>query len=96
MISLIRVGHDPARAVLETARERNCDLILLGWKGYTSTARRILGEVVDAVVTHARADVVLHHVRSHSQGQRLEEVRRPPSTRGVRTRVRGGMLSFAL
>jgi len=57
--SLIRVGHNAARAILETSSERDCDLILLGWKGYTTTARRILGEVVDAVVHHARADVML-------------------------------------
>ncbi|HMP54426.1 MAG TPA: universal stress protein, partial [Candidatus Melainabacteria bacterium] len=57
--SLVRVGHDAARAILETARERHCDLIVLGWKGYSSTKDRILGETVDAVVTHARADVML-------------------------------------
>ena len=57
--SLVRVGHNAARAILETARERDCDLIILGWKGYTSTAKKILGEVVDAVVTHARTDIML-------------------------------------
>ncbi|MFH1420052.1 MAG: amino acid permease [Planctomycetota bacterium] len=57
--SLIRIGHDPARAILETATQRDCDLILLGWKGYTSTTRKILGEVVDTVVNHARADIML-------------------------------------
>jgi amino acid transporter/nucleotide-binding universal stress UspA family protein len=57
--SLLRIGHDPARAILETASQRHCDLILLGWKGYTSTARKILGEVVDTVVNHARTDIML-------------------------------------
>ena len=57
--SLIRIGHDPARAILETASQRACNLILLGWKGYTSTARKILGEVVDTVVNHARTDIML-------------------------------------
>jgi APA family basic amino acid/polyamine antiporter len=59
VVSLLRVGHSAARAILETARERDCDLILLGWKGYTSTTKKILGEVVDAVVNHARTDVML-------------------------------------
>ena len=63
--SLVRVGHDAARAVLETARERDCDLIILGWKGYTSTTKKILGEVVDAVVSHARADVMLVKQTDH-------------------------------
>ena len=57
--SLVRVGHDAARAILETSRERDCDLIILGWKGYTSTKEKILGEVVDAVVNNARTDVML-------------------------------------
>lgn len=57
--SLVRVGHNAARAILETARERHCDLIVLGWKGYSSTKDRIMGETVDAVVTHARTDVML-------------------------------------
>jgi len=57
--SVVRVGHHVARAILETSREHDCDLIVLGWKGHTSTARRILGEVTDDVVTHARADIML-------------------------------------
>ncbi|MEE9241343.1 MAG: amino acid permease, partial [bacterium] len=59
MTSLIRVGYNTARAILETSRERECDLILLGWKGYTTTAKRILGEVVDDVVTLARTDLMM-------------------------------------
>ena len=57
--SLVRVGHNAARAILETARERHCDLIVLGWKGFSSTKDKIMGETVDDVVTHARADVML-------------------------------------
>ena len=57
--TIIRIGHNPARAILETSRERACDLIVLGWKGHTSTARRILGEVTDDVVNHARVDILL-------------------------------------
>jgi len=57
--SLVVVGHDIARAILETARARDCDLILMGWKGYTTTTRRVLGEVVDAVANHARSDLIL-------------------------------------
>jgi len=57
--SLVRIGHDVSRAILETAREHECNLILLGWRGYTTTAQRILGEVADAVVTHARSDIML-------------------------------------
>ncbi|MFC1554391.1 amino acid permease [candidate division KSB1 bacterium] len=57
--SLVCVGHGRARAILETAHKRHCDLIILGWKGYTSTARRILGDVVDSIVIHAKSDIIL-------------------------------------
>ncbi|MFC1555835.1 amino acid permease, partial [candidate division KSB1 bacterium] len=60
MTSLVRVGHGRARAILETARERKCDLVVLGWKGYTSTARKILGDVVDSIVSNARSDIMLY------------------------------------
>jgi amino acid transporter/nucleotide-binding universal stress UspA family protein len=57
--SVIRVGHNIGKAVLEAARSKNCNLILLGWRGFTSTAQRILGETVDDVTRHARCDVML-------------------------------------
>jgi CIC family chloride channel protein len=69
--SLVRVGHDAARAILETASERDCDLIVIGWKGYTSTAKKILGEVVDAVVQHAQADLLLVKQTTHEPLRRF-------------------------
>jgi nucleotide-binding universal stress UspA family protein len=57
--SIVRLAHDVADAVLETASERLCDLVVLGWKGHTTTAGRILGDVTDQVVRHAGCDVML-------------------------------------
>jgi APA family basic amino acid/polyamine antiporter len=57
--SQVRVAHDAGRAILEASRQRRCNLIVLGWRGSTSTTRRILGEVTDHVVNHAVADVIL-------------------------------------
>lgn len=63
--SQIDVGHDAARSILETATTLNCDLILMGWKGYTTTKEKILGEVADSVVTNAPTDIILvKHVGS--------------------------------
>jgi chloride channel protein, CIC family len=39
----IRVTHDVAQAILETINEQHIDLILMGWKGNTSTPGRIFG-----------------------------------------------------
>jgi len=55
----IRVGHDVAQAILETIKERHIDLILMGWKGNTSTPGRIFGDAVDTLIDKAPCDVVL-------------------------------------
>lgn len=56
--ALIRVGHNIARAILETSRERHCDLIVLGWKGYSTHQERILGQTTETVIAHARSDIM--------------------------------------
>ncbi len=55
----VRVAHDVAQAILETLKERHIDLILMGWKGMTSTPGRIFGDAVDTVIRQASCDVVL-------------------------------------
>ncbi|HBB31188.1 MAG TPA: chloride channel protein [Cyanobacteria bacterium UBA8803] len=55
----IRVTHDIAQAILETIEERHINLILMGWKGSTSTPGRIFGNVVDTIIRQAFCDVVL-------------------------------------
>ncbi|AFY33548.1 chloride channel protein [Calothrix sp. PCC 7507] len=55
----IRVAHDVAQAILEAINERHIDLILMGWKGNTSTPGRIFGNVVDTIIRQATCEVVL-------------------------------------
>ncbi|MBE8992203.1 chloride channel protein [Nostoc sp. LEGE 12450] len=55
----IRVTHDVAQAILETINEQHIDLILMGWKGNTSTPGRIFGSVVDNIIRQATCEVVL-------------------------------------
>ncbi len=57
--SVVRIGHNVGRAILETAREHKTGLVVLGWKGFTNTAERIMGETIDTVVSNAGADVML-------------------------------------
>ncbi len=55
----IRVAHDAAQAMLETIKERHINLVLMGWKGSTSTPGRVFGTVVDTLIRQAPCDVVL-------------------------------------
>ena len=56
--ALIRVGHNIARAILETTHERHSDLIILGWKGFSTRSERIFGRTTEAVINHARSDIM--------------------------------------
>jgi chloride channel protein, CIC family len=55
----LRIAHDAAEAMLETIEERHIDLLLMGWKGNTSTPGRVFGNVVDTIIRQAPCDVVL-------------------------------------
>lgn len=55
----IRVAHDPGQAILEAINERHVDLLLMGWKGSTSTPNRIFGNIVDTVIRQATCEVML-------------------------------------
>jgi nucleotide-binding universal stress UspA family protein len=44
--------------ILQAAEAEQVSLILMGWKGYTTTRDRIMGEVTDKVVRHAPCDLI--------------------------------------
>ncbi|MFM5889984.1 MAG: chloride channel protein [Dolichospermum sp.] len=70
----IRVAHDVAQTILETTKERHIALILMGWKGNTSTPGRIFGNVVDTIIRQANCDVVL--VKLGSNFHSLQQLKR--------------------
>lgn len=55
----IRVAHDVAQTILETIQKRHIDLLLMGWKGNTSTPGRIFGSTVDKIIHQATCEVVV-------------------------------------
>ncbi len=55
----IRTTHSLSQAILEAVEDSRIDLLLMGWKGTTSTPGRIFGDVVDTIVRQANCDVVL-------------------------------------
>ncbi|MBW4516891.1 MAG: chloride channel protein [Timaviella obliquedivisa GSE-PSE-MK23-08B] len=55
----LRIAHDAAGAMLETIKDRHIDLLLMGWKGNTSTPGRVFGNVVDTIIRQAACAVVL-------------------------------------
>lgn len=55
----IRVAHDISLAILETINDRHIDILLMGWKGTTTTPGRIFGNVVDTVIRQATCEIIL-------------------------------------
>jgi len=55
----IRIAHDLSGAVLETIKMQHIDLVLMGWKGSTTTPGRVFSRVVDTLIRQATCDVVL-------------------------------------
>jgi chloride channel protein, CIC family len=66
----IRVAHDIAQAILETINEEHIDIILMGWKGNTSTPGKIFGSVVDTLIKQATCDVVLVKLAAGAETRR--------------------------
>jgi CIC family chloride channel protein len=55
----IRLAQDRVEAILETIAEREIKLLLMGWKGNTSTPGAIFGNLVDRVVHKAPCELML-------------------------------------
>jgi CIC family chloride channel protein len=55
----IRASHTVEQAILETIADRHINVLLMGWKGSTTTPGRIFGSVVDTIIRQASCDVVL-------------------------------------
>ncbi|MGB5962050.1 MAG: chloride channel protein [Coleofasciculaceae cyanobacterium] len=55
----ILVAHDLSSAILEIIRERHIDLLLMGWKGSTTTPGRVFSRVVDTMIRQSTCELVL-------------------------------------
>ncbi|MDZ7731004.1 MAG: amino acid permease [Natrialbaceae archaeon] len=58
----IRIGHDVAAAILNTIKQDDIDLVLLGWRGRPHRQDIVLGSNVDRVVTQSRCDVLVERI----------------------------------
>ncbi len=57
--SAVRIAHQVWDGILHTAEAEKAALVLMGWKGFTTTRDRIMGEVTDKVVRHAPCDLIV-------------------------------------
>lgn len=55
---VLEEGH-PNRAILDVAKRKDVDLVVLGARGHSSIARTLLGSTSDYVANHARCPVLV-------------------------------------
>jgi amino acid transporter len=63
--TMIRLGRDVARAVRKTVEENASDLVVLGWPGYTNSAGKAFGSVIDDIVNNPPADIAVVRYREY-------------------------------
>jgi len=56
--SAVRIAHQVWDGILHAAEAEKASLVLMGWKGFTTTRDRIMGEVTDKVVRFAPCDLI--------------------------------------
>ena len=54
----MRIANQVWDGIFHAAEAEKASLILMGWKGYTSTRDRIMGEVADKLIRYAPCDLI--------------------------------------
>jgi amino acid transporter/nucleotide-binding universal stress UspA family protein len=57
--TLLRIGHKVNRSITDTIKERDIDMMIMGWKGFSNTRGSVFGGTLDDVVMNAECDVMM-------------------------------------
>jgi amino acid transporter/nucleotide-binding universal stress UspA family protein len=55
----LRLGRDISRSIMEAARERRANLIMLNWPGSTASTASAFGSIIDVISTNPPADLAV-------------------------------------
>ncbi|MGD1996850.1 MAG: amino acid permease [Anaerolineae bacterium] len=69
--TMIRLGRNPASAIIETARERAADLMILSWPGHTTDPNAAFGSVIDLVAKDPPCDLAVVRFRKRERPRRI-------------------------
>jgi amino acid transporter/nucleotide-binding universal stress UspA family protein len=69
--TMIRVGRHIGAAILDTARGRDSNLIILGWPGYTQSRDTAFGNVIDLLAKDPPCDMAVVRFRRREAPQRI-------------------------
>ncbi len=96
--TLIRIGRKVHDAIRQTVDENASDIIVLGWPGYTNTAGKIFGSVIDPLVDNPPTDVAIVRYRRDTEDRPIRTIfvpvaGGPNSRRAVRLAVQLAQVS---
>jgi nucleotide-binding universal stress UspA family protein len=69
--TMIRLDRHVGRAILETARQRRMDLMLLGWPGETKSPHRAFGSIIDLAAVNPPCDLAVVRFRERREPRRI-------------------------
>ena len=64
--SLIKVSHNTGKAIIDSVQEGKIDLMVLGWRGERKEDKRILGSMLDLVISNVGSDVMVLKMKEKS------------------------------
>jgi amino acid transporter/nucleotide-binding universal stress UspA family protein len=57
--ALIKVSHSVPQAIIETVKERNVNLVVLGWQGHIKRRNYIFGTILDEMIMNSPCDILM-------------------------------------
>jgi nucleotide-binding universal stress UspA family protein len=69
--TMIRLDRHVGRAILDTARDRDVDLMILGWPGHTESPRRAFGSIIDLIAENPPCDLAVVRFRKRREPRRI-------------------------
>ena len=55
----IVIGHNSSQGILTAAYQHNASMLVMGWKGFSTTRDKIFGEITDRVIRYAPCDIMM-------------------------------------
>jgi CIC family chloride channel protein len=68
---MLRLGRDVVASIISAAREREANLLLLGWPGYTQSKGQAFGSIIDLMTTNPPCDLAVARLRRSGLPNRI-------------------------
>jgi len=79
VVETVAVAGDPATVLAEVARDRGADLLMVGNRGLSTLAGRLVGSIPGKVIGKASCDVLVAHTTTHGRLKPITRHHRPSS-----------------